>query len=1307
VGVTERANLHRQQLDKQRKDNEERLEAHHRKISALENGQVYYPDMDFTAEDHISIMDKLQLASEKFDKHHPAASSLKSFDTVHMPAGIFRENIKAVFGVKATPKEIGYLLSVYDKEQSGKINTKDFLINFFAAGKEARDAKRKAALEKQRETLKTSQEIAEQKVLQLTEKLDFVIDSTFTNEDYSEAERRMVIASKKYDKTHLSAPNLDGFAGSLSAGAFRELMKRAFSIYFTSKEVGAILKRFHVEGNENLIDGKRFIIYFIRLGFEARSEWKAKALREQRQTLEQIKSAQEKKLIQALQKIELELAEKYSDADREEAMKKLIDASAQYDKNAPGCVSLDAFDAKFLTPGVFREVVKRTFNVLWTSEELAAMVAEFDNGGGNVDTSKFLVAFIKMGAEERERRKAVELDKRRRTEILRAAKEKLKQKRAESKMALEVNYRYTEDEKAEAFEKLAIAAKKYDKSHPAAMSLEGFEQKSMKPHVFREMLKRTFNYVSSPEEMGALMHCFDPKKTGEVSSHRFLAHFLKLGISEREKELKESLRKLREDAANREKYHRDMMAAQWAKAELNVEYNFTEDEKMSAMKKLTIAATQFDPASAGSMGLAAFQASVLSPAIFREMLKRCFNMKLTNGELAALISTFDQDGTKNVSCSEFMVTFINLGFERRGTIRTAQLEKQRKMKDAAKTEVEEKLRQADLKMEAILDPNFTDEDFNSMLNKIRLLAANYDRSHTSAPSLQGFTGTDMKPNEFKHMLLRTFNCNLTAKELSALVAYFPSQVAIIGAAQQAVTASPKPASRSGTPGGRIDTIPRIGNQAFLAYFNKIQREEQDKRQKQRLARDRDFLEAQKISIAESERKKAEELQEHLRFTEEDEISAVAKLKHAAKEYATDSAPYQEPLQGFKGPALPPDKFRDLFHRVFAVKFTYPEVGMLLSILDQPGLGVFDGWRFLTWFYRLSRIEEKYLLGESGEQLDLEVLRRIAILPTRVNSPSSPRSRRGRSSSSKRPLLPSRASQSSQSPFESSAPTRKPLTAASQRDAFEQAFGCEDSCEESANAAKLQAFSQATLQQHWFLPSVILTAPSTARSNPRSEGEEDVHQHLRGLFECTSTPVDRSQSWQPTSTDSFYAKKFGAYERRNRQTTPAASKAKRCTASGSQSPKRSTSPKPRLVVSSSSAQSEDQERNFLSALFSSTESLSLSLSSPKKGDRALLDPVAHLLKHSQHSYNPVVSSKSRQQPMQQQRVLAPVQPRKKSHQIKSEPACGKAEGDGKASLEEGEGGFYFPLLPLATSVSALLSTPEEDRGPDSLRAILLS
>lgn len=86
--------------------------------------------------------------------------------------------------------------------------------------------------------------------------------------------------------------------------------------------------------------------------------------------------------------------------------------------------------------------------------------------------------------------------------------------------------------------------------------------------------------------------------------------------------------------------------------------------------------------------------------------------------------------------------------------------------------------------------------------------------------------------------------------------------------------------------------------------------------------------------------------------------------------------------GFKGPNLPPDKFRELFAKVFGIKLSFPEVGILLHIIDTGGSVTVSGTRFLNWFYRMSRHAEKFLLEESSEPLSMEILRSSALLYSR-------------------------------------------------------------------------------------------------------------------------------------------------------------------------------------------------------------------------------------------------------------------------------------------------------------------------------------
>ena len=62
-------------------------------------------------------------------------------------------------------------------------------------------------------------------------------------------------------------------------------------------------------------------------------------------------------------------------------MAQITAAAAIYDRNSPGCVQLDAFDGATMPPHVFKEQLKRVFNIRLSPPELGAMMKYFDKDG--------------------------------------------------------------------------------------------------------------------------------------------------------------------------------------------------------------------------------------------------------------------------------------------------------------------------------------------------------------------------------------------------------------------------------------------------------------------------------------------------------------------------------------------------------------------------------------------------------------------------------------------------------------------------------------------------------------------------------------------------------------------------------------------------------------------------------------------------------------------------------------------------------------------------------------------------------------
>jgi hypothetical protein len=552
---------------------------------------------------------------------------------------------------------------------------------------------------------------------------------------------------------------------------------------------------------------------------------------------------------------------------------------------------------------------------------------------------------MKLGAEERNKFKLIMLEKQRRDNEVREAEQERKLRELKDKTSLKVSYESTDGEKEMAFKKLARAAKAFDRSHPGSMDLSGFDAKTLPAGAFREMLKRTFNLVLDGGELGAIMSYFDPKKTGQVVCQDFLIHFLRVGQAERNKVKTANLEKLRQDEIDRKQREVDILAAQWAKTELDVSKDFKNDDKQSAIDKLQEAAFKYD--SQGSVSVSTFHAKYLSAAVFREMLKRVFNVKMTDKELAALISIYEHEEKEDhIDCRMFMNDFTKLGFEARSSKSLAQISKNRVAIEEEKTYHARMKQEADDKVANVVDFKYGKQDFQTALEKVTGVAGNYEIGHASAPSLSGFRGANMKPFEFKDMMMRTFSVPLTGKELGALVKYYDS-------------------SGSNT----------VDSKEFLAHFMKLQRQEAEARRKRHIDKERGLKRAEKEKEEEIMAVKARAEREKLKFVKEDEKTFLVKIRNAAQEYAIDSATMQEPLQAFKGPALNAVSFIDVCRRIFhGTKFSYPEVGVLMSILDGAGTGTIDGPRFLNWFYKLGRVEGEIMLGEREDDVTMRSLR---------------------------------------------------------------------------------------------------------------------------------------------------------------------------------------------------------------------------------------------------------------------------------------------------------------------------------------------
>jgi hypothetical protein len=114
-------------------------------------------------------------------------------------------------------------------------------------------------------------------------------------------------------------------------------------------------------------------------------------------------------------KMSIELDFNFSEVNEAKAIEKLLIGSTKYDKNSPGCKSLDGFECESLGTGEFKDLLRRTFNIYLNGKELGFLTKKFssEKDYGRINCKLFLNTFLKIGIDERSRIYLLQLEKQR------------------------------------------------------------------------------------------------------------------------------------------------------------------------------------------------------------------------------------------------------------------------------------------------------------------------------------------------------------------------------------------------------------------------------------------------------------------------------------------------------------------------------------------------------------------------------------------------------------------------------------------------------------------------------------------------------------------------------------------------------------------------------------------------------------------------------------------------------------------------------------------------------------------------------
>lgn len=690
-----------------------------------------------------------------------------------MDKEMLRDMLKRGLNCKLTAAETSAAMGLFDTDGNGVCDGVEFILTFYRFRFEHSKKLLTDRIRAERKITAAARARLDKRREEFEHKSVVDINYDYSEEDRKRALDKITVAAFKYDRLMPGTVQLNAFDGAvMTPKVFKEQLKHVFNIKLDSKELGALMNYFDRDG-DGCVNCAEFLVSFFRIGFEERAKF-VKAERAKKKKIEEERIRKLKEDEESLAaKNSMKVSYAYSTSDKNSAFEKLRKAAKLYNSASPTAPSMKAFEGALMEPHVFKEQLRRVFNLKLTPPELGALMHAFDDDGdGTINCAEFTKNFSKMGFAEREMELKEYHEKQRMAEQARKERERRLKEEQDRKNALQVNFEFSEEDFDSAIGKLTDAAWKYDKNMPGAVSLSAFQGMEMEPHVFKEQMKRVFNIILSPPELGALMSYFDKNGDGRISCPEFIIQFIKVGFAEksRRRQFWRRYDEKKKQQKKQEELKKQLMLEQ--KNALKVTYDFEEADFQSAIAKLTEAATKYDRTTAGSVGLDAFEGEAMLPHVFKEQLKRVFNIRLTPPELGALMSYFDKDRDGSVNCAEFLIQFFRTGFEERSRVRAhwRELKRQRIEKDL-KLE-EERRRENERRAMAAVDYDFTEEDFDSALEKVVNMCHRFDRRQLGPAGLKPFDADTVTASEFREMMKRSFDLIFTPSELGAMVTYW-------------------------------------------------------------------------------------------------------------------------------------------------------------------------------------------------------------------------------------------------------------------------------------------------------------------------------------------------------------------------------------------------------------------------------------------------------------------------------------------------------------------------------------------------------
>ncbi|KAJ1444914.1 hypothetical protein M885DRAFT_626674 [Pelagophyceae sp. CCMP2097] len=224
---------------------------------------------EFDETDKANALAKITAAARKYDKNMPDAMPLTAFEGAEMHPFVFREQLKRVFKVEFSRRELGALTQMFDLDGDGMVSCPEFLRTFFGIGFVERSRLRGARVARAGQRMEAMERFQAAR-LKKADARDLAKVKEYTLVELNSTVDKLIEASVKYSVKSLGPAGLRGFTSTqITPTVFREQLRRAFGIRLDFSELKACVDFIDVSGS-GVVDCAAFLSKFFKIGSTAR-----------------------------------------------------------------------------------------------------------------------------------------------------------------------------------------------------------------------------------------------------------------------------------------------------------------------------------------------------------------------------------------------------------------------------------------------------------------------------------------------------------------------------------------------------------------------------------------------------------------------------------------------------------------------------------------------------------------------------------------------------------------------------------------------------------------------------------------------------------------------------------------------------------------------------------------------------------------------------------------------------------------------------------------------------------------------------